>query len=425
MFTSTTPYVESLGNNLVLKSVSTEDEIVRLGAFNERIHGEGLDAMTQQLIRNHPLTHPDHWLFIEEETSRKIVSALCLIPWTWQYEDVALKAGEMGIVGTLEEYRNRGLIRALDKRFKTMLKEGGFHLSHIQGIPYFYRLLGYEYALALDGGWHLRLDQVPDELPPNAQGYNFRQATTADIPTLQRLHDDAVSGLAIHSPRSAEIWHYLLTHNPHTEYAAQFWLVMDESNQPVAYFKVLKYGFTNGLNIEEASNLSHAAALAALGKIKAIAKEREKPFIRLYPCEGHTLLRCAQAWGAQDTGRYQWQILIPDEAHLLREIAPVLERRIANSPFAGLDETVTINLFRHAIALTFKAGRITSVENVGFQPWGNGLAIPPNVFVPLALGYRSLKELQAAYPDVSVWGQNQFLVDVLFPKMTSHIYQMY
>jgi hypothetical protein len=38
------------------------------------------------------------------------------------------------------------------------------------------------------------------------------------------------------------------------------------------------------------------------------------------------------------------------------------------------------------------------------------------------LGYRSREELRQCYPDVGIWGQSQYLVDVLFPKMEAYIY---
>ncbi len=139
MLTSTTPYNRPFGDGLVMKSIGDMQDVERLAAFNGRMFGEGVNGMTSALIRHHTATRPEHWLYVEDVTSGEIVSALGLIPWTWRYEDVMLKVGEMGIVSTQEAYRNRGIVRALTLQHQEMMREEAFDLGVIQGIPYFYR----------------------------------------------------------------------------------------------------------------------------------------------------------------------------------------------------------------------------------------------------------------------------------------------
>lgn len=425
MFTPTNPIVKPLDNTLFLKSVSTEDDIERLAAFNKTIHGGDTDGMTRNLIVHHPDTRPEHWLFVEDSSNGQVVSSLCLIPWTWNFQGITLKAGEMGIVGTLENYRRRGLIRALDTRFKELLREGEFDLSHIQGIPYYYRQFGYEYSLPLEGGWEIGLHQIPDAPAGDAPHFTYRRATIDDIPALIRLYDEAARDLDIFAPRGAGIWRYLLNYTDNTGMDLELWLILDSEGQPDGYVAIQKYGFGTGLNVSEASQLSHTAVVEVLRWLKTLAQERQKPYIRLFPPEGNPILLYAQAWGARNTGRYAWQIHFPDVARLLRTLAPVFEQRIAASSFAGLTKNVEINLYREAFELRFEQGKISALESVGVRPWENGFSIPPNVFVPLALGYRSREELRNQYPDLSIWGQNQVLADVLFPRLEAHIYTMY
>ncbi len=391
------------------------------------IHGEEIvAAMTRSLILHHPHTRPCEWPYIEDEATGQIVSALCLIPWTWQYDGVTLNAGEMGIVGTLEPYRRRGLIRVLDGYFKDLLREGEYDLSHIQGIPYYYRQFGYEYTLPLEGGWQIRTDQIPGDVPAHAQAFSFRPATTADIPALARWYDDAARDLNISAARSEAIWCYLLDQQASTATGAETWIVLDSQNTSVGYFRVAKFGFGTGLIVDESSRLSHPATLAAFGKIRALCLEQDKPYIRLSASDVSPLVKVARAWGAHSEGRYAWQIMLVDVARLLRKIAPVLERRIAASAFAGMTETVTINLYREAFELEVVGGRIQAVRAVGFRPWETtSINIPPMQFTPLVLGYRSREELHACYPDVNIRGQSAYLVDVLFPKMEAFIYTEY
>jgi hypothetical protein len=415
-----TPYSKPLGQGLTLKSVSTLDDVDRLAAFNGHIHSIREDLMTKALIHHHPHSRPEHWLFVEEDTTRRVVSSICLIPWRWCYGGVELRSGEMGVCGTLEEFRNRGLVRALMARHKELLAEGDYHLSHIQGIAYFYRQFGYEYAMPLEGGWRIEPYQINTDL----QGYTFRLATADDVPTLIGLHDEAARDLDISARRDADEWTYMLQYTAESETASDFWLALDAAGQPAAYYVVQHYGFGVGLNISEVSRMNHSVAQAALCHMKTLAAERGKPYIRMYVPEKSTLIQTAAAMGASFQGRYAWQIHIPSVPRLLRAIAPVLERRLADSPFAGLTQTVILNLYKETFALRFEGGRLLQAESCGFTDEGE-IRIPPLLFAPLVLGWRTRQELADIYPDFNVWGQSRPLVDVLFPKLDSYIYTIY
>jgi GNAT superfamily N-acetyltransferase len=423
VFTPTDACVQRLDDHLVLTSVSTMDDVDRLAEFNGLIHDAHVADVTRALILYHPFTRPEHWLFVTDEHTGQIVSSVCLIPWTWRYGEVELKVGEQGIVGTLPEYRHRGLIRALNRRFKELLRDEEFDLSPIEGIPYFYRQFGYEYAIPLDGGWQIDAHQMPDGLPPG-ESYQFRRATLDDLSALVRLYNEAACDLDIHAVRPAAAWRYLIEHEPHTASASETWLVLDEFGEIVGYWRMEKYGFGEGLIVGDTSRLSHPVAVAVLCKVKALATERGKPYIRLASADSSSLIRTARAWGAQNMGRYAWQIHIPDPARLLRTIAPALERRIAASSFAGLTQTVHLNLYRESLDLRFEKGRLVAVDAVGFSDEGE-IRLPPLLLAPLVLGWRSREELHQSYPDVSIWGQSAYLIDVLFPKMASFISATY
>jgi predicted acetyltransferase len=424
LFTQTEAYRKELGDNLVVKSLAYEKDIERLAAFNGTIHDEGVAAMTRELITHHPHTRPEHWLYVEDESTEQIVSSLCLIPWTWRYEDVELKAGEMGIVCTLPAYRHRGLIRAQAVHHAELLREGEYDLSQIQGIPYFYRQFGYEYAVPLAGGWRVDLHLIPEASPDDPQPYFFRLANLADLPSLMRLYDEAADDLNIHTVRDEAEWRYLFGPSTQTEMVAETWLVLDAEQEPIAYLRVPQHGFGTGLIVNEVSRLSAETAMAVLRHLKVLGQERNKLTIRLCLPAESTLIQAARYRGAHDMGSYAWQIRLVDVGRLLKKLAPVLERRIDNSSLAGLTRNVCLNLYREAFELRFEKGKLTAVEPLGFSDRG-GIRIPPRVFAPLVLGYRSREELRYARPDVSIGGEWQHLVDVLFPKMSSFIYTVY
>ena len=423
MLVETTPYARSLGNGLTLKSIRDLEDAERLAAFNKQIFGEGVAAMTRALIVHHPATRPEHWLYVEDEATGQVVSSLALIPWHWCYEEVQLSSGEMAIVGTLDSYRNRGLVRALAARHRELLQDGGFDFSHIQGIPYFYRQFGYEYALPLEPKWQLELRDIP-AAPDEAAAYHFRPATEDDVPVLMRLYEAATAGLQVSACRDEAIWRFMLACTAGTELEAEIWLMLDASDAITGYCRIAHYGFGTGLIVSETSRLNHTTAKVLLTWLKSLAIDREKPYVRLNLPVTNDLLQAAKSWGAYDAGTYAWQILLVDAARLLCKLAPVLERRIASSMFAGLSQTLVINLYRAAFELHFEAGKLLSVHAIGFCDQG-AIRIPPTLLAPLLLGYRSREELARMYPDFAIYGEFQQLIDVLFPKRDSFLFTIY
>ncbi len=424
MLTQSTAFSRSLDNGLILKSMCDETDVERITAFNDQIFGSTEAQMTRSLILKHPHTRPEHWLYIQDESTGQIVSSLALIPWVWRYEDVLLKSGEMGIVGTLEAYRNRGLIRSLVTRFKELLHDENYDLSNIQGIPYFYRQFGYEYAMPLEAHWHVELHNLPDKPSGAAAHYHCRRASVDDIPVLMQLYDEAAKTLDICAVRDAETWHYLIEDTRGSATESEFWLLFDKAGKPAGYWRIALHGFGKGLIVSEASRLSEAATEALLLKVKTIALERNKPDIRLSLPANSDLVHFAKNWNTHDDGSYAWQIHLVDVARLLRKLTPVLERRIASSAFNGLNEHVIINLYREAFDLHFDQGKLLAVKSIGFSDGGT-IRMPPLLFAPLLLGYRSREALSGMYPDVGCWGRSQYLVDVLFPKLDSFIFSGY
>ena len=109
----------------------------------------------------------------------------------------------------------------------------------------------------------------------------------------------------------------------------------------------------------------------------------------------------------------------------LRHIAPVLERRLANSAAAFYTGELTLDFFRSGLRMVFDRGHITHIE-----PWrapayrnNNADAIcPALVFLQLLFGYRSLDELRYAFPDVRVGkSEAEVLLNALFPKRFSWV----
>jgi len=115
---------------------------------------------------------------------------------------------------------------------------------------------------------------------------------------------------------------------------------------------------------------------------------------------------------------------------LLAKIGPALNRRLAAAGYAGLTTELLINLYREAYRVRIEAGCVAEVTSAGFVDAsmgadGGDLCIPPDAFVRLILGYRTLDELHDAWPDIEVKAEKRALFDILFPKMDTCISMPY
>ncbi|MBU0491902.1 MAG: GNAT family N-acetyltransferase [Chloroflexi bacterium] len=413
-----------LGHGLTLRTIADEGDVERVAAFNTVIHGANVGELVRRICMHHPHIRADGFILVQDEATGQVVSSLSLHPWRWRYAGQELLVGEMGFVGTLESHRGRGLVRAQVSLFKELLREQGCHLSIIQGIPYYYRQFGYEYAVPLENHVRLELHQVPG--PVDAPTHTCRPAGQSDFPALVRLYTEATWDLDVYAERDKATWRYIWEQSPGTEMEAEVWLVEDRARQPAGYFRVQKHPlYGPGLTTNEVSRLSPDAAGAVLRQLAALARERGNPFIRLNLPADCMLVRAAQALGAVNQGGYAWQVYIPDPPQLLRAIAPALERRVVDSVYAGLTTDLRIHLFRASLLLRWRTGRLVDVEWLTpAGDWGT-LRLPASLLAPVILGHWSWQELARTRPDVAASGEWVPLLDVLFPPLRAYIYQIY
>jgi hypothetical protein len=294
----------------------------------------------------------------------------------------------------------------------------------IQGIPYYYRQFGYTYALPLEGGWRIDAHILPPvtETQPGPT-FAFRQATEDDLPTLSRLYEEAALDLAIHAERDEATWRYSLGAMQATELACEWWLIEDTASggKPVGYLRLPHSHFGAELAVSEVSRLSLDAAAATLRQLLIWAQERNLPGVRLNLSASSSLVQLARGLGAQDLGRYAWQVAIPDAAAFLTAIVPELERRLSAAPaVAGWCGDLPINLYRSGALLTVGSGRIAVTPAAGSA--GGPVNIPPDAFASIVLGYRTVDETLRFFPDLHVDGRLRPLFDVLFPPVAGHLY---
>ena len=166
-----------LGDNLKLR-FATSDDTDALAEFNARLHeAENAGPGVRDLMsRDHPTCKAGDFTVVEDTKTGKIVSSMCLISQTWTYSGIPFKFGQPEFVATEQDYRRRGLVRKQFEVIHALSEARGELMQGITGIPWYYRLFGYEMALDMEA------EQVIDEMhiPSLKKGKRIRVVSDQD-----------------------------------------------------------------------------------------------------------------------------------------------------------------------------------------------------------------------------------------------------
>lgn len=440
------PVLRDLGEGLILRR-STPADADALADFNSFIHNdsdqqerdEHIAAWTRDLLtRPHPTFDPGDFTIVEDTKSGKIVSSLNLINQTWAYAGIPFGVGRPELVGTLPEYRKRGLVRAQFEEVHRWSAARGHRVQAITGIPHYYRQFGYEMTVNLGGGRMGYRPQIvelgKDEIDP----YRVRPARLEDIPFLQRLYAQFCQRSLLSNVMDEAQWRYQLTGRSQANiHCDVICIVENNAGQPVAF-----------LNHQ---SLLWGAILVALN-FEILPGQ---PYLPITDCVIRYLRTTGEAYARQQGGTatwesfgfwlgsqhpvydvlyerlprvrspYAWYIRVADIPEFLHHIQPVLQQRLDQSPMAGYQGEIKISFYRSGLRLTFETGRISAIEPWQPAPVGHaGEAGFPNLtFLQLLFGYHSLEELTGFLPDVYIHKPEAWpVLNSLFPKQASNIW---
>lgn len=405
-----------------MRPVQDERDADRFAAFHSDFVSQMEGISCANLLRHHPQIAFDDFFYVEDERTREVVSTVCLIPWLACLDGIELRVAMLEMVLTHPDYRRRGLVSQQMQHFHHVVQERGYDLSVIEGIPYYYRQYGYAYACDHWGRDSLPAWRVPDGQTSTVEHFRVRPAAVSDIAELTELYARGMGRLGLHTLRSSDMWRFLLAHQ---QYPVRVIEAADDSALH-GYFVTMPLEGGRGVLVAESSIAGSEAALWALQALKAEGATE----LQLGWPEHSTLVRVGRSLGSTPLPCYQWLIRITDVAGLLQKLAPLLERRLAQSDCVGISAELTLNLFQQAYALRLQNGKLIEARPVGFLDAsmgadGGDLCIPPDAFVRLLLGYRSIDQLRDAWPDTDVRPARKHVFEVLLPRITSYLWMPY
>ena len=354
-----------------------------------------------------------------DTTKQKVVSYFCLSRTTCVLNDTQFPVGHMEIVATLPEYRHRGFIRKLNDLFEQRVTEYKLPLLVIIGIPYFYRTLGYEYAINFDGTL-----TIPTELIPRLKKNEKEPVTMEEITeqtfdqylTARKHRNSYLDFYRIITPAE---FPYLTYGKFGDDSVYRFYIIKHNTKTVGSFILSIGWGF---LEMHELwiKDLTHIPAI--LRHTKSIARRRRLP-IRIYLPSRPALQPVLEGLTrSKFTRPYAWYVRIPSIKHFIETITPVLENRLAQSDFAQLTDSFRINWYRAGIELTFENGKLKKITEIKREEIKDmHVAVPFPVIFQLLMGYKTIDELHEIYPDAGAQSVKLPLVRVLFPKIRAQL----
>jgi predicted N-acetyltransferase YhbS len=377
----------------------------------------GIAAWVEDLLDGHPTVAPDDFLVAEETTTGRPVASLVGLRQDWHLAGARLPVVQIELVGTAPEHRGNRLTERLFAELHQRHAIDGVPLQVIEGIPYFYRRLGYDYALANDGAPTIPATALPptDQNQSNgsAGGLTVRPATTADADALADVDRRLTDGSALVCPRDAEVWRYEIAGRRPADIARREVAVLVHDTDVQGYLvHTSRLSNTGELTVVAAARKQPAnwpqAAAAMHTHLGHIGRQYEasagRPFaaVRLLLDPEHPLAR----YGPPGTPRRPrgWYARTSHPANLLAHLQPLLRNRWHTADLRWPEPTLTIDTYGHAARLEFTDGDLTAVTatrgavSPSTDP-NTHAAIPSGALLQLALGHRTLPEVLDTWPD--------------------------
>jgi hypothetical protein len=439
-------FIRDLGDGLILRRATAEDA-GPLAEFNSRIHSddgpehpdEKVAAWTRDLLsKPHPTFQPGDFTIVEDTATRQIVSSMNLISQTWEYAGIPFRVGRPELVGTHPEYRNRGLVRQQFEVVHRWSAERGEKVQAITGIPFYYRLFGYEMALNLGGGKTGFASQAPALLEGQSEPYRVRPAAAGDLDLIAGLYRQYRQRQLLSCVWDETLWRYeLVGKSPKNVNRFELRVVETPEGQPVgclahpwmvwgSEMAATWYELKPGISYAEVTpNVIRYLMAYGQAYLSAHPGKAALGGFKFWLGEQHPVYQVAAGILSSTRRPYAWYLRVADLPDFLNHIRPLLERRLAASPLSGHSGALRVTFYNSGLKLAVEKGRLAAVEAWQPEPVGHAgeAAFPGLTFLQLLFGYRSLDELKYAFPDC--WTRSDdaaALLTVLFPKQSSDVW---
>ncbi|MBM7489507.1 hypothetical protein JOD64_000729 [Micromonospora luteifusca] len=355
----------------------------------------GIAAWVDDLLDGHPSAVPDDFLVAEDTVTGRPAASLVGLRQNWSLAGVQLPVAQVELVGTAPEHRGKRLTEHLFAALHHRYALDGVPVQVIEGIPYFYRRLGYDYALAKDGACSMPSFALPgtgqDQSDTRFGAMTVRPATVADADALADIDRRLADGNALVCRRDATVWRYEIAGRRRADIARRVVAVLVHDADVLGYL-------ASGARLSAAGELvvvaaackppadwprAAAAMHAHLGHVgRQYEASAGHPFTAVRPIldPEHPLARLGPP-GIPRRPR-GWYVHTRDPVELLARLLPLLRERWRVAGLRWHEPALTIDTYGRAARLEFTDGELSAVTALrgavspATDP-GTHAAIPP------------------------------------------------
>ena len=359
---------------------------------------------------------------------------LSLLPFEWQLDGIIIPICEMGFVGTLKEYRGKGLVNIMNELYEQEIKKKKYLLSVLRGIPYYYRRFNYEFVFPLDSRIIINPSKIPDT---NLPELTIRKASINDLSKIKYFYELLTDELCYSTAFDGEAFGFRYINEAHDEFKFTTYLINEK--ETVGYFVIGDPYGAGGNEIVQVSNLSMNQMVKVLQFVKELnekqIQEKEKSEEKKNQSEKEVILSMNSSLefgqyiislGGKAIDPWRWQVMVPSYVDFLAKISPALEKRIKESDFKGLTQKIKISNYKEIIELDFVNGIIINIDSFkGYPDSTVDLRVPGLLLNKVILSDNKPEEIKQIMTDVIIRAETKDIISVLFPKKQSFIHSYY
>jgi len=362
----------------------------------------------------------------------KVVAAVVMTPRTVRFGPARVSAVSIGPICTDSRYRKRGYASVGMRDAVRLLRERGFLIAYLGGIPNFYHRFGfYPYR------WSYSLKvRATDAIRAGASG-RLRKLAPRDRQAASRLYSRVFADRLCSADRGADLWDCLLVRAARHS----FWLfnnpraLLDARGRFIGYFTSGTSGET--LSCQETVVEPRVASFrSALGAIGRLARKSDKATVEFWMPPDDPLAAWLAAhvptrieMGAHPTGGPL--MCVVSFGSLMAALKPLFEQRLRESEYVGKPLALTLRSGDGAVGLSWRARsekRDRYILPVGpsgaphkmylslFSPPARGpvASVPPRYLSGVLTGFYDVRAV-AAYQGVLIPERLLRPMSILFP----------
>ncbi|MFC1715544.1 GNAT family N-acetyltransferase [Candidatus Poribacteria bacterium] len=429
----------SLGDELALRFGRAEDIDDAVGLFTEVWEREDMGIWLRDLMSGaHPNVSFRDFTVVEDTSKGKIVSYMGLISQNWLYGGVPFKCGQVESVVTDPEYRRRGLVRKQLEVIHELSNARGELMQVIWGIPWYYRMFGYEYAMdsALGRLCHVYKHHIPELKDNEVEPYILRPVTAQDYSFLRQIYEQSVTRHQFSAVKTDRDWDFYIRGRSSESMTSCQWLIIEDANcERIGYLNYQNanvkrqivifqlelsrgYGYTDvmpsllrGLWRIGSKISSRSEDGDVFSRIRFVLGRKHPGFAALPQDVAHI-----------DSDTPVWYIRIPDIVAFLNHVKPALEANLVGTAAEGYTGELKINFFRSGLQMQFDLGRVLNIAPWQADGFWHVPCFPDLTFLQLLCGHKRCAELVNAFPDCRIDDRSALLLDSLFPPFSGNLW---